>query len=96
MVTAARASFAPGPNGVPYKVYKHCSKLLRIFLEILQVIWCRGTVAELGGGCLDNQGRELKQALLVEFRYISCLSLDGNNFFSVQKDNMLPLKECLH
>lgn len=44
--TAARASTAPRPIGVPYKIYKHCPELLRIIWKILQVIWCRRTVAD--------------------------------------------------
>ncbi|XP_061907749.1 uncharacterized protein LOC133652714 [Entelurus aequoreus] len=46
VVTAARASSAPGPSGVPYKVYKRCPELLRILWRILRVIWHRGTVAD--------------------------------------------------
>lgn len=34
-VSAARASSAPGPSGVPYKVYKRCPELLKILWKIL-------------------------------------------------------------
>lgn len=30
VVRAARASSAPGPSGVPYKVYKRCPQLLHL------------------------------------------------------------------
>ena len=45
VVKKARASSAPGPSGVPYKVYKNCPKLLCRLWNILKVILRRGKVA---------------------------------------------------
>lgn len=44
-VRAARSSSAPGPSGVPYKVYNQCPWLLKCLWKILRVIWQRGKVA---------------------------------------------------
>ena len=45
IVRKARSSSAPGPSGVPYKVYKYCPLLLERLWKILRVIWRRGKVA---------------------------------------------------
>lgn len=37
---------APGPSGVPYKVYKNCPKLLHRLWKILKVVWRRGKVSQ--------------------------------------------------
>jgi len=38
-VRKARASSSPGPNGVPYRVYKSASGALRILWKLLKVAW---------------------------------------------------------
>lgn len=45
-VRAARTSSAPGPSGVPYKVYKHCPRLLERLWRLIGVEWRRGKVAK--------------------------------------------------
>ena len=42
----ARAGSAPGPNGVPYKVYKYCPTLARRLWHLIKVIWRRGHVPD--------------------------------------------------
>lgn len=37
-VRAARTSSAPGPSRVPYKVYKHCPRLLERLWRIIRVV----------------------------------------------------------
>ncbi|KAJ8333522.1 hypothetical protein SKAU_G00415300 [Synaphobranchus kaupii] len=39
VVKRARSSSAPGPSGVPYKVYKNCPLLLKRLWKILKVTW---------------------------------------------------------
>ncbi|KAJ8333464.1 hypothetical protein SKAU_G00414720 [Synaphobranchus kaupii] len=89
VVTAARASSAPGPSGVPYKVYKRCPELLRILWKILRVIWCRGTVADQWR---QAEGvwipKEENSTMLEQFRSISLLSVEGKIFFSVLSRRM--------
>ena len=36
-VKKARSGSAPGPNGIPYKVYKACPKVLRVLWNLLKV-----------------------------------------------------------
>lgn len=49
VVKAARSTSAPGPSGVPYVVYKRCSKgrgFLKGLWRIRKVVWRRGKVAQ--------------------------------------------------
>ena len=46
IVKKARAASAPGPNGVPYKVYKNCQRLTRHLWKLIRVIWRRGRLAD--------------------------------------------------
>lgn len=81
---AARNNLAPGPNGVPYMVYKRCPKLLRRLCKILQMIWRRGTVAQqwrsAGGVWVP---KEEKSTTTEQFRTISLLNVEGKKFFSI-------------
>jgi hypothetical protein len=44
IIKKARSKSAPGPNGIPYKVYKSCPKLLRRLWKLLKVVWLKGDV----------------------------------------------------
>lgn len=35
----ARSASAPGPNGLPYKVYKNCPQVTKILWKLMQVVW---------------------------------------------------------
>ena len=43
-IMKARSAAAPGPNGVPYKVYKKCEKLRKYLWRLLKVVWRKGEV----------------------------------------------------
>lgn len=38
------AASAPGPNGVPYKLYKHAPGVLRFLWRLMRVVWQKGTI----------------------------------------------------
>lgn len=84
VVKAARTSSAPGPNGVPYLVYKRCPKLLHRLWKILRVIWRRGKVAQQWRSA---EGvwvpKEEKSTTIEQFRTISLLNVEGKIFFSI-------------
>ena len=84
VVKAARASSAPGPSGVPYKVYKRCSKLLQQLWKILRVIWRRGKVAQQWR-FVENVWipKEENAKNIEQFRTISLLSVEGKIFFAI-------------
>ncbi|XP_029359637.1 uncharacterized protein LOC115044643 [Echeneis naucrates] len=46
VVRRAQSSSAPGPSGVPYKVYKNCPKLRHRLWRALKVIWRRGKITQ--------------------------------------------------
>ena len=84
VVKHARSSSAPGPSGIPYKVYKRCPKLLRRLWKLMRVIWSKGTVPtswRRAEGCFVPKERGSTQ--INQFRTISLLSVEGKIFFSV-------------
>ncbi len=84
VVREARSSSAPGPSGVPYKVYKNCPLLLKRLWKILRVIWRRGKVAQqwrFAEGIWIPKEEDSKK--IDQFRIISLLSVEGKIFFSI-------------
>lgn len=39
VVERVRAASAPGPNGLPYEVYKNCPRLLKLLWKLIGVAW---------------------------------------------------------
>lgn len=80
----ARASSAPGPSGVPYKVYKNCPKLRHRLWKALKVIWRRGKIAQ---SWRYAEGvyipKDEKSENIDQFRVISLLSVESKIFFSI-------------
>ncbi|XP_060082190.1 uncharacterized protein LOC132561508 [Ylistrum balloti] len=84
VVKKARSGSAPGPSGIPYKVYKMCPKLLKRLWRILRVIWRKGQIPE----CWQTaEGifvpKEKNSATMNQFRTISLLSVEGKIFFAI-------------
>ena len=80
----ARSRSAPGPNGVPYKVYKKCPKLLRRLWKLLQTVWRKGKIPpawQQAEGCFVPKEKGSKS--VTQFRTISLLNVEGKIFFSV-------------
>ncbi|XP_053170226.1 uncharacterized protein LOC128354001 [Scomber japonicus] len=84
VVKAARNNSAPGPNGIPYLVYKRCPKLLNCLWKILRAIWRRGIVAHQWRSA---EGvwvpKEERSTTIEQFRTISLLNVEGKIFFSI-------------
>ncbi|KAJ8382915.1 hypothetical protein SKAU_G00036930 [Synaphobranchus kaupii] len=98
VVRRARSSSAPGPSGVPYKVYNNCQKLLHWLWRALQVIWRRGEIAQswryAEGVYIPKEERsenidqfhiisEERSENIDQFHIISLLSVESKIFFSV-------------
>nr|XP_061785060.1 uncharacterized protein LOC133576095 [Nerophis lumbriciformis] len=83
-VRAARTSAAPGPSGVPYKVYKHCPRLLERLWRLIRVVWRRGKAAKQWR---HAEGvwipKEENASDITQFRTISLLSVEGKIFFKI-------------
>ncbi|VDI54010.1 Hypothetical predicted protein [Mytilus galloprovincialis] len=79
-----KAASAPGPNGVPYKVYKNCQRITRRLWKLIRVIWRRGRLAESwhkAEGCFIP--KEEKSETLKQFRTISLLNVEGKIFLAI-------------
>ena len=84
VVKKARSGSAPGPNGIPYKVYKMCPMLLRRLWTLLKVIWRKGKVPDCwqqAEGIFTPKEKGSKH--VTEFRTISLLNVEGKIFFAV-------------
>nr|XP_055041026.1 uncharacterized protein LOC129428141 [Misgurnus anguillicaudatus] len=89
VVKKARSSSAPGPSGIPYKVYKRCTKLLRRLWKLMRVIWSKGTIPtswRRAEGCFVPKEQGATQ--ISQFRTISLLSVEGKIFFAVLAKRM--------
>nr|XP_033488803.1 uncharacterized protein LOC117260806 [Epinephelus lanceolatus] len=83
IVRKAKSSAAPGPSGIPYKVYKKCPKLLRRLWKIMRKIWAKGTIPpswKLAEGCFVP--KEEGSSAISQFRTISLLNVECKIFFS--------------
>ena len=84
VVKKARSSSAPGPNGIPYKVYKMCPQLTRRLWRLIKVIWRKEKVPEewqKAEGIFTPKEKDSKD--ISQFRTISLLNVEGKIFFSV-------------
>lgn len=84
VIKRARAASAPGPNGIPYRVYKSCPRLARRLWRLIRVAWRRGKMADswmLAEGCFIP--KEEKSKTLKQFRTISLLNVEGKIFLAV-------------
>ena len=83
-VKRARASSAPGPNGVPYRVYKNVLDVLRFLWKLMRVAWEKGIIPKAwhrSGGVLIPKEKESMD--ISQFRPISLLNVEGKIFFSI-------------
>ncbi|XP_078679452.1 uncharacterized protein LOC144915086 [Branchiostoma floridae x Branchiostoma belcheri] len=83
-IEKARAASAPGPNGVPYKVYKKCEKLKRVLWRLLKVVW-RKDVVPLSWNKADGVyiPKEENSSTIGQFRPISLLNVEGKIMLGV-------------
>ncbi|RXN07781.1 hypothetical protein ROHU_027499 [Labeo rohita] len=89
VVKKARSGSAPGPSGIPYKVYKKCPMLLRRLWKLFQRIWKKGNIPSCwkkAEGCFVP--KEENSSTINQFRTISLLSVECKIFFSVLAKRM--------
>ncbi|XP_026059304.1 uncharacterized protein LOC113043970 [Carassius auratus] len=89
IVQKARSASAPGPNGIPYKVYKRCPMILRRLWKLLRRIWTKGIIPaswKRAEGCFVH--KEMDSSDISQFRTISLLSVECKVFFSVLAKKM--------
>ncbi|XP_060086247.1 uncharacterized protein LOC132565620 [Ylistrum balloti] len=89
VIRKARAGSSPGPNGVPYKVYKNCSRLTVRLWMYLRIVWRRGRLTDSwhqAKGCFIP--KEENSELLNQFRTISLLNIEGEIFIAIVAKRM--------
>ena len=82
VIKRARTSSAPGPNGLPYKIYKKCPQLQRRLWKLFRKIWSKGSIPEswkVAEGCFVP--KEEGSSTISQFRTISLLNVEAKIFF---------------
>ena len=84
VVKKARAKSAPGPNGIPYLLYKRCPKVLAWLHRMLKSAWRNKKIST---EWMRAEGvyipKEQDSTTINQFRPISLLNVEGKIFFSV-------------
>ena len=83
-VKRARTASAPGPNGVPYRLYKNTPGVLKYLWRLMKVAWEKGIIPKAwrrAGGILIP--KEKNSSTIDQFRQICLLNVEGKIFFSV-------------
>ena len=84
VVQKARAKSSPGPNGVPYLLYKKCPKVLEWLHTLLRSAWRHQRISSQW---MRADGvyipKEQNSSDISQFRPISLLNVEGKIFFSV-------------
>jgi len=84
IVRRARAASSPGPNGVPYWLYKNTPGVLRCLWRLMKVVWQKQVIPTAwrrARGILIL--KEKDSVDISQFRQISLLNIEGKIFFSV-------------
>uniref|UniRef100_A0A3B3B355 Reverse transcriptase domain-containing protein n=1 Tax=Oryzias melastigma TaxID=30732 RepID=A0A3B3B355_ORYME len=90
IVRKARAASAPGPNGIPYRLYKNTPRVLNYLWRLMKVVWQKGEIPKAwrrAGGILIP--KEKDSSTIGQFRQISLLNVEGKIFFSVLAQRLL-------
>ena len=85
-----RSKSAPGPNGVPYLVYKRCQGLARLLWQYLRGIWRKNGISKSWRNAegifipKDNGATSVEK-----FRTVSLLNVEGKLYFAIKADRLL-------
>ncbi len=97
IVRRARAASSPGPNGVPYRLYKNSPEVLRFLWRMMKVVWQKQAIPNAwrrAGGILIP--KEKDSVDISQFRQISLLNVEGKIFFSVVAHRLAVYLEKNH
>ena len=89
-VRKARSKSTPGINGISYKLYKRCPKVLASLWKLLRIMHIKKFIAE-DWGLADRIfiPKEKNSKHLEQFRPISLLNVEGKIFFGVIAKRMM-------
>ncbi len=93
----ARSASAPGPNRLPYKVYKNCPQVTKILWKLMRVVWKNQSIPvewqEAVGIFIP---KEWNSTTINQFRSIALLNVEGKLFFSVLARRMTSFLSSNH
>ena len=85
-----RSKSSPGPNGVPYLVYKRCPGLARLLFSYLRGMWKKNEMSE---SWKKAEGifipKEDGATSVEKFRTISLLNVEGKLYFALRADRLV-------
>ena len=85
-----RSKSAPGPNGVPYLVYKRCPGLARLLFSYMKGMWKKNAISNLWRKAEGIFIPKEDGATSVEkFRTISLLNVEGKLYFALWADRLV-------
>ena len=84
-----RSKSAPGPNGVPYLLYKRCPSVAKLLWGYLRELWNKNALSD---AWREAEGvfipKEDGAKSVEKFRTISLLNVEGKLFFSMKADRI--------
>ena len=89
-IKSRRNGSSPGPNGVPYVVYKRCERVRRLLYECLSKLWLKGNVPlqwRIGESILIPKTEDLGDP--GKFRNITMTNTSGKVAMGMLADKML-------
>ena len=92
-----RGGSAPGMNGISYKLYKNCPRVLRKLTVLLQQVWKKGIVPQ--EWCLADGiwiPKEMQSKGITNFRPISLVNVEGKIFSGVLTRRMTTFPMSNH
>ena len=90
-----RSKSAPGPNGVPYLVYKRCPGVASLLYSYLRGMWLRNQISETWRKAEGIFIPKEEGATTVEkHRTISLLNTEGKLYFALKADRMLEFTQA--
>ena len=85
-----RSKSAPGPNGVPYLVYKRCPGLARLLFSYMKGMWKKNAISN---SWWKAEGifipKEDGATSVEKFRTISLLNVEGKLYFALWADRLV-------
>ena len=85
-----RTRSAPGPNGVPYRVYKRCPEVAKLLYQYLRCMWARNAISDTWQEAEGVFIPKVDNASTVQkFRTISLLNVEGKLYFALKSNRIV-------
>ncbi len=89
VIQRARSASAPGPNGIPYKLYKNCPGVLKLLWILMRITWTKQTIpSEWQRPVAVYIPKQQDAKTIEQFRSIALLNVEEKIFFSVMARRM--------